>query len=120
MKKRTKPGTVEEYLAGVAPDRRAVLQKLRRTIRKLVPDAEECIRYGMPAFRVHGAVVAGFAATANGGSYYPFSGATLGTFAAEVKRRGGTRGALHFTLEDPLPESLVRRLIRTRMAEIKR
>ena len=62
---------IDRYLAEVPPSRRAMLAKLRATIRSIVPDAEECISYRMPAFRVDGRIVAGFRATATGGSYLP-------------------------------------------------
>ena len=61
-----KPKTIDEYLDGVAPDRRVLLEKLRKTIGALVPAAEECISYGMPAFRVGGRGIAGFQATTKG------------------------------------------------------
>jgi uncharacterized protein YdhG (YjbR/CyaY superfamily) len=116
---RSKPTTINEYLAGVSPKQRAALQKLRATIRSIVPDAEECISYNMPAFRLDDRIVGGFAATASGCSYYPFSGSTLKTLARDVARYGGTKGALHFTTDRPLPKTLVRKLIRTRIAEAK-
>jgi uncharacterized protein YdhG (YjbR/CyaY superfamily) len=81
---KARPATIGAYLAGVKGPRRAALQKLRRTIREIVPEAEECISYSMPAFRLGGRIVAGFAATTEGCSYYPFSGSTLHTLAGEV------------------------------------
>jgi uncharacterized protein YdhG (YjbR/CyaY superfamily) len=63
--------TIDEYLAALSRDKRASLEKLRRTIRKIVPDAEECISDGMPAFRLGRVVVAGFQATTKGCSYHP-------------------------------------------------
>lgn len=113
-----KPETIDEYLASVTPDRRAALQKLRRTILSIVPDAEECISYSMPAFRHRGQVVAGFLATAKGCSYYPFSGTTLSTLSSELASYGKTKSALHFSPERPLPVALVRKLIATRVAEL--
>ena len=112
-----KPATIDEYLSTVKGERRAALEDLRRTIRSIVPDAEECISYGMPAFRLDGRVVAGFAATAKGGSYYPFSGATLASLKAELSGYSMTSGALHFTPQAPLPRALVRKLLKTRIAE---
>lgn len=84
-----------------------------------MPDAEECISYGMPAFRLPGGVVAGFQATQKGGSYYPFSGSTLATVSRFVRAYDQTRSALHFVPEEPLPLPLVRRLLKARMAEIE-
>ncbi len=112
-----KPTTIDEYLAALPAARRAALGKLRKVIRSIVPDAQECISYGMPAFRVRGRVVAGFAATATGYSYYPFSGSTLRTLAGELAGYQGTKSAVHVPLEESLPAALVRKLIAARVAE---
>jgi uncharacterized protein YdhG (YjbR/CyaY superfamily) len=112
-----KPTTIDEYLATVKGEKRAALDKLRKTIRAIVPKAEECISYGIPAFRFNGKVVAGFAATAKGCSYFPFSGSTLGSLAAELEDYDRTKSSLHFDPAKPLPQTLVRKLIKARMAE---
>jgi len=114
-----RPESIDAYLAGVPADRRAALQKLRRAIRSIIPAAEECISYSMPAFRVNGQVVAGFLANAKGCSYYPFSGSTLGTLAKEIAGYGQTKSALHFDPARGLPTVLVRKLLRARIAETK-
>jgi uncharacterized protein YdhG (YjbR/CyaY superfamily) len=114
---RSGPVAIDAYLATLDDERRATLAKLRATIRAHVPRAEECISYGMPAFRVDGAVVAGFLATSRGCSYFPFSGSTLDTLAAALARYGRTKSALHFPADRPLPASLVRKLLRARLAE---
>ena len=111
---------IDEYLADLTPTSRALLQKLRRTIHGLVPGVEECISYRMPAFRYQGRVIAGFAATAKGCSYYPFSGTTLKTLSDEVRAYDKTRSAIHFGADKPLPATLVRKLLKTRIAEIDR
>ncbi len=110
------PG-IDAYLAGVPPKSRALLEELRKTIRALVPDAEECISYRLPAFRHEGKVIAGFSATSRGCSYYPFSGTTLRTLAADLAVYDKTKSALHFGPDRPLPTSLVKKLLRARMAE---
>lgn len=113
-----KPMTTDQYLATVKGEKRAALEKLRRTIRTVVPRAEECISYGIPAFRLDGKVVAGFAATAKGCSYFPFSGSTLGTLAKDLRAYDQTKSALHFDPAVPLPATLVRKLIKARIADI--
>ena len=115
-----KAATIDEYLAGVSRETRRALERLRRTIRRIVPDAQECISYAIPAFRVGGRVVAGFAARANGGSYSPFSGTTLQTLAGELAGYDRTKSALHFTAAKPLPVALVRKLLAARIAETRR
>lgn len=114
-----KPSPIDAYLRSLPEDRRKALEDLRAKIRSIVPEAEECISYRIPAFRVHGAVVAGFHATKSGCSYFPFSGATLRTVARHVRAYDQTKSALHFSPDDPLPTSLVRRLLKARLAEIE-
>ena len=116
----SKPTTINKYLARVAPDRRTALQKLRETIRSVIPRAEEGISYSVPAFRVDGKVVAGFMATSKGCSYLPFSGTTLATLAKEVAGYSQTKSSLHFDPQRGLPATLVRKLIRARVAELGR
>jgi uncharacterized protein YdhG (YjbR/CyaY superfamily) len=111
---------IDEYLAGVTPSSRALLQKLRKTIRSIVPEVEECISYRLPAFRYRGSIIAGFSATSTGCSYYPFSGTTLKTLAGAIDGYSKTKSALHFGPDKPLPAVLVRKLLQVRMAESKR
>jgi uncharacterized protein YdhG (YjbR/CyaY superfamily) len=112
-----KANDIDEYLVTIDGNRRTALKKLRKTIRSIVPDAEECISYRIPAFRLGGKVVAGFCARTNGCSYFPFSGRTLRTLAKEIAGYEHTKSALHFDPEAGLPVSLVRKLLRTRIAE---
>ncbi len=112
--------TIHAYLAALERHRRPVLERLRHTILRAIPAAEECISYGMPAFRVEGGIVGGFAATKDGYSYYPFSGQTLAELASELDGYQRTKSALHFSADQPLPSSLVRKLLATRLAEIRR
>jgi uncharacterized protein YdhG (YjbR/CyaY superfamily) len=113
------PASIDAYLETIDGERRAALERLRGTIRAILPRAEECISYRIPAFRFDGEVVAGFQARAGGCSYYPFSGRTLRTLQAELAGYRGTLSALHFAPERPLPARLVRRLLETRIAETR-
>ena len=112
-----KTNTIDDYLATVNGDRRTALEKLRSTIRSIVPEAEECISYRIPAFRLGGKVVAGFCARADGCSYFPFSGKTFRTLAKEIARYEHTKSSLHFDAEAGLPTALVRKLLKARIAE---
>jgi uncharacterized protein YdhG (YjbR/CyaY superfamily) len=114
-----KPMTIDKYLASVTGERRTALEKLRKTIRSILPKAEECISYGIPAYRLDGTVVAGFCARAKGCSYLPFSGSTLATLAGELEGYSRTKSSLHFDADAPLPAALVRKLIKARIAEIE-
>jgi uncharacterized protein YdhG (YjbR/CyaY superfamily) len=108
---------IDEYLASVDLVNRALLEELRETIRAVVPEVEECISYRIPAFRYDGRVIAGFSATSKGCSYYPFSGRTLKTLARDIEGYGATKSALHFGRDKPLPASLVKKLLKARIAE---
>ena len=119
MTRTRKPTTIDEYLATVGGDKRAALDSLRQVIRRTIPRAEECISYGIPAFRLGGVVVAGFAATKTGCSYFPFSGSTLGTLVADLEGYEVTKSALHFRPDVPLPNKLIRKLVKARIAETK-
>jgi uncharacterized protein YdhG (YjbR/CyaY superfamily) len=114
---RAKTNTIDGYLATVSGKRLTALKKLRKTIRSIAPDAEECISYRIPAFRLGGRVVAGFCARTDGCSYFPFSGRTLRTLAKELAGYEHTKSALHFDPEAGLPASLVHKLLKTRIAE---
>jgi uncharacterized protein YdhG (YjbR/CyaY superfamily) len=112
-----KPSTIDDYLKTVPEDRRRALEDLRAKIRSIVPSAQECISYRIPAFRLNSVVIAGFCATSKGCSYFPFSGSTLKTLGPDLVRYEQTKGSLHFSMDKPLPIALVRKLIKARMAE---
>lgn len=113
------PRGIDEYLAALDEQKRTTLQELRRTILGIVPNAEECISYGMPAFRVDGQVVAGFAAFKNHLSYLPHSGSVLGELSDDLAGYESTPGSLHFPIDRPLPTRLVRKLIAARRKELR-
>jgi uncharacterized protein YdhG (YjbR/CyaY superfamily) len=102
---------VGAYLSGLEEPKRSTLEALRRSILAVVPHAEECISYGMPAFRVDGKVVAGFAAFKNHLAYLPHSGEVLGRLADRLDGYEHTSGSLHFPVDEPLPDDLVRSLV---------
>jgi uncharacterized protein YdhG (YjbR/CyaY superfamily) len=108
---------VDEYLRGIEEPKRSTLQTLRHTILEIVPDAEEVISYGVPAFRVGGSFIAGFAAFKDHLSYLPFSGSILPPLAGELGGYTMTKSALHFAVDRPLPKLLVKKLIALRMVE---
>ena len=109
---------VDAYLATVDEPKRTTLEAVRRSIRAVVPDSEECISYGMPAFRVDGKVVAGFAAFKNHLSYLPHSGSVLPALEGDLTGYDRTKGSLHFAIDAPLPKRLVRKLVTTRLRQL--
>jgi uncharacterized protein YdhG (YjbR/CyaY superfamily) len=114
-----KPKTIDEYLANVNPDQWATLEKLRRTILAAAPGAEECISYGIPSFRVNGRSLVYFAAWANHCSFYPGSAAVLKNFQDELKPFQTSKGTIRFTPRKPLPATLVKKLVKARMSNIR-
>lgn len=111
---------VDAYLAKVDEPKRSTLEHLRKAILDCVPEAEECISYKVPAFRVDGKVVAGFAAFKNHLSYLPFSGSVLEQLPEDLAGYERTLSALHFPIDRPLPDPLVRKLIEVRLRELTR
>ena len=114
-----KPRTVDEYLAGVPPDQRAALQALRETIQAAAPDAEECISYQMPTFRLDGMLVS-FAAWSKHCALYPLSVATIREHQAELADFDTDKGTIRFGTDKPLPAELVQKLVKARVAENRR
>jgi uncharacterized protein YdhG (YjbR/CyaY superfamily) len=111
---------VDEYLRGIEEPKRSTLEALRRMILEIIPDAEQVISYKVPAFRVEGRIVAGFAAFRDHLSYLPFSGSVLPALASDLEGYRMTKSALHFPIDRPLPKTLVRKLIAARRAEARR
>jgi uncharacterized protein YdhG (YjbR/CyaY superfamily) len=112
------PTTIDEYLATVSDEQRALLNKLRKAIRAAAPNAEECISYGIPAFRQNGALVA-FSASQQHCSFFPMTGHTVEQFADELRGYRTSKGTIRFTADHPLPAALVRKLVKARVAENK-
>jgi uncharacterized protein YdhG (YjbR/CyaY superfamily) len=112
-----KPRTVDEYLAGLNSDQRAALEKLRKTIRAVAPKAEECISYGLAAFRLNGRPLVAFGAWANHCALYPMSASTTEAFKDQLKDFETSKGTIRFQADKPLPAALVRNLLKARIAE---
>ena len=109
------PTSIDEYLAGVSDEKRAALQQLRKTILGVIPKAEECISYQMPAFRHEGRVLVYFAASANHCAFYP--GGMVNDFKDDLQSFETSKGTIRFQPERPIPASLVRRIVKARMAQ---
>ncbi len=118
---KAKPGkqnastTIDEYLANLTGDKRAALEKLRKTIRTVIPRAEECISYQLPAFRLDGKVLLWFGAMANHCSFFP--GAVVRGFKRELVDYHTSKGTIQFQPDHPLPANLVWKLVKARIAD---
>ena len=113
---KTKPTTIDEYLAGVSADQRAALGKIRQTIRAVAPKAEECISYGLAAFRLNGRLLVAFGAWTNHCAFYPMSSTTVKAFQDQLIGFETSKGTIRFSADKPLPKSLVKKLVKARIA----
>jgi uncharacterized protein YdhG (YjbR/CyaY superfamily) len=114
MKKAEK--TVTAYLATLDADKRAALKKLRRTIHAVVPRAQDCISYGIPAVRVDGRMLVWYCAAAKHCSFFP-GAYPIVALKRELRDYSTSRGTVRFDPEKGLPATLVRKLIKARLAE---
>ena len=106
-----KPKTIDEYLAALSADKRAVLERLRKTIKAAAPKAEECISYQLPAFRLNGKMLVAFGATAKHCAFYPMSSSTVKAHEDDLKDYDTSKGTIRFEADHPLPAALVRKLV---------
>lgn len=108
------PNAFEAALEAMTPEQRKALGRLREQIKAVVPNAEECICYGVPGFRLNGKFLVGMGANAEGCSFYP--GAAVQAFGDLLKGYSTGRGTVRFTPAKPLPATLVRKLVKARLA----
>ena len=111
-----KPQTIDEYLAPLSNEKRTALEKLRKAIKSAAPKAEECISYQIPTFRLNGRMLVSFAAWAKHCAFYPGT-FPISTLAHELKNYDTDKGTIRFPIDRPLPATLVRKLIKARIAE---
>jgi uncharacterized protein YdhG (YjbR/CyaY superfamily) len=108
---------VQEYFARLTPDKRAALERFRRRLKALLPRAEECLSYGIPAFRHPEGVVVYYAAMKNHLSFFPTSH-PIEACARELEGYATSRGTIRFPAEEPLPEGLLKKLVRVRLEQM--
>lgn len=109
--------TVKEYLKEVPEDKLAALEKLRKTIRSVVPNAEECISYGMPTFKYFNKSLVGYAAFKKHCSLFPYNSTLVKKYAEELKEYKTSKGTIQFTVDKPLPILLIKKIVKERMKE---
>ena len=109
----TAPKNIDEYIAGFPPEIQEKLEKIRATIRKAAPKAEEAISYMMPTFKLHGNLVH-FAAFKNHIGFYP-APSGIEEFREELSAYEGSKGAIRFPLDKPLPLALIGKIVKFRV-----
>ena len=112
-KSKAKPNTIDEYLATLSGDKRAALERLRKIIRASAPRAEECISYGLPTFRLDGRGIACFGAAANHCAIY----GAVEAYKDELEAYDTSKGTIRFQPDNPLPATLIRKLVKARIAK---
>lgn len=112
----TAPRTIDEYIAGFPPEVQVILEKIRRTIRKAAPDAEETIKYQMPTFTLKGNLVY-FAAFKKHIGFYPPTSTSSAKLKKELSVYEGTKGSLKFPLDKPIPFDLISKIVKVRVKE---
>jgi uncharacterized protein YdhG (YjbR/CyaY superfamily) len=110
---------VDAYLAKLPDDQRHLLAKLRARVRRVAPEAQETMSYGMPAFSLDGHFLLSYAGWKRHCSIYPIDDQLLDRYAAEIRGHTRTKGSLHFSTTEPLPDALVDDLVRARIADVR-
>jgi uncharacterized protein YdhG (YjbR/CyaY superfamily) len=116
MLAKSKPQNIDEYLASLNAKQRAALEKLRKAIKAAAPAAEECISYQLPSFRFGGKVIVWFGAATNHCAFYP-GALPIRAHKDELEAYDTSKGTIRFQPDKPLPAALVRKLVKTRIAE---
>jgi len=112
-------GTIGEYLAGLEPDQRAALQHVVDVASRLAPEAEEGTSYGMPALRLDGRPLLGITAAAKHLSVFPFSPAVVEAVTPDLDGFSLSKGTIRFTVDRPIPDAVVERVVALRRAELE-
>jgi len=110
--------TVDEYLQNAPEPHRTTLAQVRNALREILPEATEELSYGMPVFKVRSKAVAGYAHFKNHCSYFPHSGSVLPDLSNELESYEWSKGTLRFPVDEPLPKSLLIRLVATRLDQL--
>ena len=112
--------SVDEYIAQLPEDRRAVIEQMRRTIRAASPDATEVISYNMPAFRLDGRFLVSYEAFKRHYSLFPWSDAMVDELGEALRPYAVGKGTIRFPADEPIPVELVTRIVEIRNREVAR
>lgn len=113
------PAVVRKHYSSAPQPHQVTMLEMRNRILELIPNAEEVVSYGMPAFKLDGVIVAGLLANKKHVGYYPFSGGILHLFPKELANFTTTKSAIHVPVDKPLPKTLIKKLIKARIAQDK-
>jgi len=105
----------DRYLAKLSADKRTALEKLRSQIKAAAPQAEECMSYGIPGFRLNGKLLVSYGATKNHLAFYP--GSVVREFKSELKNFETGTGTIRFSPDNPIPATVVRKIVKTRIKQ---
>jgi uncharacterized protein YdhG (YjbR/CyaY superfamily) len=108
--------SVDEWMSRLAPAPRAALEKLRAQIRAAAPGAEEVISYGQPTFKLHGHLVA-FGAFAKHLSFFPMNSTVIADHAEKLSAYFTSKGTIQFTPDQPIPATVVKSIVKARLAQ---
>lgn len=111
---------IDDYLQQVDPDKRKELERVRKIGKSVVPDAEEALAYGMPALKTNGKAFLGFSAHSTHIGIYPMSGSVVDTMKDQLAHYETAKGSIKVPLDQPIPETLLKEIIKYRLAEINK
>jgi uncharacterized protein YdhG (YjbR/CyaY superfamily) len=120
MKAPPKPRTTNAYVKALSPEKRSVVEKLRKTIRASAPQAEESFSYGIPGFRLQGKSFLWYAAWEKHYSFYPVTAAMRAVLTAEGEDFETSKGTIRFPADKPLPLAFIRKLVKARLSDSAR
>ena len=109
---------VEKFLSAVPEPQQSTLRALRAMVKELLPLGEDAISYGVPAVKLNGKAIAGYASAKNHCSYFPHSGQIIEDLSADLAQYDCSKGTLRFATNKPLPKALVKKLIRARLSQL--
>jgi uncharacterized protein YdhG (YjbR/CyaY superfamily) len=110
--------SIDEYIASQPAAVQAALKRVRSTIRKALPGAEEAISYKMPAYKLHGRVVVYFAGWTQHYALYPGNAHTVAAFKDDLAPYEVSKGTIRFPLSEPIPVKLIERIAKFRAKEV--
>ena len=109
--------TINEYLISQADEVKLMLQKIRKIVVEISPDAEEVISYNMPAFKAYGRILVYFAGFKNHCSLFPANAGLIEEMKDELKNYKTSKGTIQFELNKPLPTALIKKIVKIRVKE---